>query len=82
MPFLTHFCALPNFIKYSRDTNLAVWLEDFCLACRASRANDDLFIIQYLSLYIEESARVWLEHLPMDNIHSWVDFKRIFVGNF
>ena len=46
----------PNFIKYSKDTNLVVWLEDFHLTYRAGGADDDLFIIQYLSLYLEESA--------------------------
>jgi hypothetical protein len=29
-----------------------------------------------------ESARAWLKHLLVDSIHSWADFKRIFVGNF
>jgi hypothetical protein len=57
-------------------------LEDFRLACRASGADDDLFIIQYLLLYLVESARAWLEHLPANNIHSWIDFKRIFMENF
>jgi hypothetical protein len=35
-----------------------------------------------LPLYLAESTRAWLEHLPVDNIHSWADFKRIFVGTF
>ena len=70
-----------NIVKYSGDTNPIVWLEDFCLACRAGRADNDLFIIQYLPLYLMESTRAWLEHIPVDNIHSWAEFKRIFVGN-
>ena len=76
------FHAPPNIVKYSRDTNPTVWLEDFHLAYRAGRADDDLFIIQYLPLYLVESARAWLEHLPANNIHSWTDLKSIFVGNF
>ena len=76
------FHAPPNIVKYSEDTNPAVCLEDFCLAYRTGRADDDLFIIQYLPLYLTESARAWLEHLPTYNIHSWVDFKCIFLGNF
>jgi hypothetical protein len=82
MPFPSWFRAPPNIIKYSGDTNPAVWLEDFRLTCRAGRANDDVFIIQYLPLYLMESARAWLEHLPTDSIHLWADFKHIFVGNF
>ena len=80
--FPSWFRAPPNIVKYSGDTNPTVWREDFCLTCRAGRANDDLFIIQYLPLYLMESARAWLEHLPADSIHSWEDFKRIFVWNF
>ena len=59
-----------------------MWLEDFCLTYRAGGADNDLFIIQYLPLYLAESARAWLEHLPANNIHSWADFKCVFVGNF
>ena len=81
MSFPMRFRAPPNIVKYSGDTNPAVWLEDFHLACRASGPDDDLFIIQYLPLYLAESARAWLEHLPTDSIHSWAEFKRIFVGN-
>jgi hypothetical protein len=76
------FHAPPNIVKYSEDTNPAMWLEDFRLACRAGGADDDLFIIQYLPRYLAESARAWLEHLPVNDIHLWTDFKRIFMGNF
>jgi hypothetical protein len=62
--------VLPNIVKYSRDTNPTVWLEDFCLAYREGKADDDLFIIQYLPLYLAESAQAWLENLSIDNIHS------------
>ena len=82
MSFPACFHAPPNIVKYSGDTNPAVWLEDFYLAYRPGGANDDLFIIQNLPLYLAESARAWLEHLPADSIHSWADFKCIFVGNF
>ena len=82
MALLACFYTPPNIVKYSRDTNPTVWLEDFCLAYRAGRADDDLFIIQYLLLYLMESSQAWLKHLPANNIHSWADIKRIFVGNF
>jgi hypothetical protein len=82
MSFPACFHVPLNIVKYFRDTNPAIWLEDFRLACRAGGADDDLFIIQYLPLYVTESARVWLEHSPADKIHLWANFKRIFVGNF
>ena len=59
-----------------------MWLEDFRLACRAGGADDDLFIIQYLPLYLGESAQACLEQLPVNSIHLWVELKRIFMGNF
>jgi hypothetical protein len=77
-----HFHAPPDIVKYSGDTNPEMWLEDFCLACRAGGANYDLFIIQYLLLYLFERAQAWLKHLLLNSIHSWVDFKCIFIGNF
>jgi hypothetical protein len=45
-------------------------------------ATDDLFIIKNLLLYLSDSARTWLEHLPRDKIHDWTDLRRVFVGNF
>ena len=43
--------------------------------------NDD-FIIRNLPLFLANSARAWLEHLPSNTIQSWADLKEIFVGNF
>ena len=43
--------------------------------------NDD-FIIRNLPLFLANSARAWLEHLPSNVIQSWADLKEIFVGNF
>jgi hypothetical protein len=45
-------------------------------------ADDNLFIIQYLPLYLTENARAWLEHLLVNSIYSWTDFKHIFMENF
>jgi hypothetical protein len=80
--FLAHFCAPPNIVKYSGDTNPSVRLEDFHLACQEGGANDDAFIIQYLPLYLAKNARAWVEHLLVDCVHLWVNLKCIFVGNF
>ena len=71
-----------NIAKYSEDTNPIAWLEDFRLTCQPVGTDDDLFIIQYLPPYLTESARAWLEHLPTNSIHLWIDFKCIFLGNF
>ena len=43
--------------------------------------NDD-FIIRNLPLFLANSSRTWLEHLPSNRVQSWADLKKIFVGNF
>ena len=43
--------------------------------------NDD-FIIRNLPLFLADSTRAWLEHLPSNAIQSWADLREIFVGNF
>jgi hypothetical protein len=35
-----------------------------------------------MSLYLGDSTRTWLEHLPRDKINSWTDLHRVFAGNF
>jgi hypothetical protein len=38
--------------------------------CRAGKADDDLFIIKFLPVYLTDSVRVWLDHLLRDVIDS------------
>jgi hypothetical protein len=57
-------------------------VEDYRLAFRAGGANDDLFIIQFLPIYLAKSARAWLDHLPRNAINSWDDQREVFTGNF
>jgi hypothetical protein len=76
------FRVLNNVIKYNGKTNPSVWLEDYRLACRAGGVDDDLFIIQFLPIYLADSTRVGLEHLPRNMIDNWEDLKEIFTSNF
>jgi hypothetical protein len=39
-------------------------------------------MIQYLPIFLADTARAWLEYLPSDTIHSWSDLQDVFVGNF
>jgi hypothetical protein len=39
-------------------------------------------VIKNLPLYLGDSARTWLEHLPRDKIQDWTNLRRVFVGNF
>lgn len=81
-PFPRPFRAPSNVVRYDGKTNPSVWLEDYRLACRAGGADDDLFIVQFLPIYLADSARAWLDHLPGSSIDSWEDLRRIFTGNF
>lgn len=67
-------------IKYAGEINPGLWPEDYCLACQAVGANDNLGIIRNLPLYLTGSARTWLEHLPANQIGSWSDLREISVG--
>jgi hypothetical protein len=80
--FPSHFQALTNVQRYDGDANPSVWLEDYRLACHVGGATDDLFVIKNLPLYLGDSARTWLEHLPRDKINDWTDLRQVFIGNF
>jgi hypothetical protein len=68
--FLKRFRASNNVVKYDGKTNPNVWLEDYHLACRAGGADDDLFIIQFLPIYLANMTRDWLDQLPRNMIDS------------
>ena len=34
---------------------------------------DDAVIIRNLPLHLADATRMWLEHLPADQIHDWAD---------
>jgi hypothetical protein len=57
-------------------------IEDYHLACRAGRVDDNLFVIQFLPIYLTDMARAWLNHLPSNSINCWEDIKEIFISNF
>jgi len=60
-----------------------LWLADFRLACQLGGARgDDRAIIRQLPLFLSDTARRWLEELPADQIHDWVDLVKVFEGNF
>jgi len=69
--------------KYNCETKPELWLADFRLACQLGGARgDDRAIIRQLPLFLSDTARRWLEELPTNQIHDWVDFVKVFEGNF
>ena len=67
--------------KYSGETNLDHWLEDYHLTKKA-RGSDDDFAIQYLPLLQFSSTRAWLEQLEPGSIRYKGDLRSAFVGHF
>jgi hypothetical protein len=80
--FPSWFRAPTNVPRYDGDTNPSVWLENYRLACHAGGATDNLFLVKNLLLYLGDSVRTWLEHLPRGKINDCMDLRRVFVGNF
>jgi hypothetical protein len=60
----------------------AFWLEDYHLVCRADGADSNLFIIQLLPIYLADTYRACLDHLPKNWINCWEDLKETFTNNF
>jgi hypothetical protein len=69
-------------VKYNRETDPRVALNNYRLACQLGGATSDEVIIRNLPLHLADSARTWLEHLPASQIHNWDDLVCTFVGNF
>jgi hypothetical protein len=44
--------------------------------------DDDNLIILNLPLFLSDTARAWLEHLPPGQISNWDDLVQAFAGNF
>jgi hypothetical protein len=80
--FPSRFRAPTNVPRHDEDTNPSMWLEDYRLACHAGGATYNLFIIKNLPLYLGDSTRTWLEHLPCGRINDWTDLHRVFVNNY
>jgi hypothetical protein len=52
------------------------------LACQLGGTDDDNLIIRNLPLFLSDTARAWLEHLPPGQISNWDDLVQAFADNF
>jgi hypothetical protein len=80
--FLKRFRAPSNVVKYNSKSNPSIWMKDYRLACSVGGADDDLFINQFLPIYLADSTRASLDHLLRNIFNDWEDLKEIFMGNF
>jgi hypothetical protein len=81
-PFPTRFRTSTTITKYSGATSPELWLADYRLACQLGGTDDDNLIIRNLPLFLSDTARAWLEHLPPGQISNWDDLVQAFAGNF
>jgi hypothetical protein len=81
-PFPTRFRTPTTITKYSGETRPELWLVDYQLACHLGGTDDDNLIIRILPLFLSDTARAWLEHLPPGQISNWDDLVQAFAGNF
>jgi hypothetical protein len=81
-PFPTRFRTPTTIAKYSGETRPELWLADYRLACQLGGTDDDNLIIRNLPLFLSDTARAWLEHLPPGQISNWDDLVQAFTGNF
>jgi hypothetical protein len=80
--FLTRFRTPTTITKYSGETRPELWLADYRLACQLGGTDDDNLIIGNLPLFLSDTARAWLEHLPPGQISNWDDLVQAFADNF
>jgi hypothetical protein len=80
--FPTRFRTSTTITKYSGETRPELWLADYRLACQLGGTDDDNLIIHNLPLFLSDTARAWLEHLPPGQISNWDDLVQSFAGNF
>jgi hypothetical protein len=80
--FPTRFRPPATITKYSGETRPELWLTDYRLACQLGGTDDDNLIICNLPLFLSDTARAWLEHLPPGQISNSDDLVQAFAGNF
>jgi hypothetical protein len=80
--FPTRFRPPTTITKYSGETRPELWLADYRMACQLGGTDDDNLIIRNLPLFLSDTARAWLEHLPPRQIFNWDDLVQAFAGNF
>jgi hypothetical protein len=80
--FPTRFRTPTTITKYSGETRPELWLADYRLACQLGGTDDDNLIIRNLPLFLSDTARAWLEHLPPGQISNWDDLVQAFASNF
>jgi hypothetical protein len=80
--FPTRFRTPTTITKYSRETRPELWLADYRLTYHLGGTDDDNLIIRNLPLFLSDTARAWLEHLPPGQISNWDDLVQAFADNF
>jgi hypothetical protein len=67
-------------VKFNGQQDPRIWLDDITAVTISGRSRDNA--LQLLSLHLKDNARVWLNNLAPDSIHSWEEFRQAFIANF
>jgi hypothetical protein len=73
---MPHRFHAANIEKYDGEIDLKIWLAYCQLAMKAASAPDTFFMIQYLPIYLIDSAIKWLNNLQKGTIKRWADLKK------
>lgn len=49
---------------------------------KSASASDPYFMVQYILIFLIDSARSWLDHLEEGTIKSWNNLERVFLSHF
>jgi hypothetical protein len=77
-----HRFHAPNIEKYDSEIDPKIWLVNYQLTMKAASTPDMFFMIQYLPIYLTNSARNWLNNLCEGTIKWWADLERAFCNHF
>ena len=81
-PFPEKFKEPSKIVNYEPNMNPETWLSGYNMAMYMKNATANL-CARYLYLMMAEGApKIWLDRLPLNNIHSWEELKTTFISNF
>src|SRR4051812_47219759 len=66
--------------NYTADNEQAAWIESYELAMDMIEVSDGV-CARYITMMLDRPARTWLQNLPDDSVHTWIELKEKFIKN-
>jgi hypothetical protein len=77
-----HFTRRPRDPPVSKHRQLARQVGACCVLTNSFLSSSRWAVSSNLPLFLSDTARAWLEHLPPGQISNWDDLVQAFAGNF